>query len=192
MSSELNLQYFTFLNGQIVCAEGMVALVGAILNSQSYIVRASSFLAFVLWTTIIFSGVIIVLNVLNLYKKLIDKFGVIVGQCELVYAGLWLIFYLICAIFSFIPGSNEKNRLGWKWSNESGKIVQVYNSYWSATHSLVHVCGYIEILLFLVDGYLQYKIPRIVTNSTTSEKEMQENEREQEGKSSSTLKKEIA
>ena len=188
MSAELNFAYFNFLNAKIVCAEAIVAVIGAILNSTSnsysHPIRASGFLSFVFWTTVILSVVIVVINVLNIYPKLIGKYGVIVGQCELVYVGLWVIFYAICALFSLIAGSNEKN-LG-VWNNETSKREF---SYWSSSTTVVHVCCFIEIILFLVDGYLQYKIPRIVSSTTTKKPEEQGKTTEQQGISWSTLEK---
>jgi len=195
MSSDLNFAYFKFLNAKIVCAKAIVAVLGAILNSTansySHPIRASGFLSFVFWTTVILSLVIIVFNVLNIYPKLIEKYGVIVGQCELVYVGLWLIFYAICAIFSFIPGSQEKTLGKYVWNPTTNTGTYEFE-YWSSSATVVHVCGFIEILLFLVDGYLQYKFPRIVSGTNTNKPKEQGNTNEQQGTSGATLEQETA
>ena len=191
MSSDLNFAYFKFINAKIVCTEAVVAVIGAILNSTtndySHPIRATGFLSFVFWTTVILSLVIIVINVLNIYPKLIDKYGVIVGQCELVYVGLWLIFYAICALFSFVPGSQEKTGYLGTWNQVTMK--REFN-YWSTSATLLHVCGFVEIPLFLVDGFLQYKFPRIVAGTTTNKPKEEGNTTDQQGTSWSTFEQE--
>ena len=91
----------------------------------------SGFLAFSLWSTLTVSGAILLLNILNVYQLLHAKFSFLV-KVELGYVAVWALFYLIATIISFIPTL---------WT--IGAII-----------------GYIELALFLMDGFLHFRVHR--------------------------------
>lgn len=132
MAFEFNLAYLkTETRAKIIAAEAVFGLLGGIINS----VYSSPFLGFALWTTMMLSGAIIVLNVCNLYEKIYAKFGNLMVQVEQIYIGLWIIFYAINAVLSFI--------------------------FWNGSY----IIGYIELVLFIADGYFHYKTPRFSSDT---------------------------
>ena len=174
MSSKLNFSYFKYFNAKISTAKIIIAIVAGVLNARyntrvgisnirscKYAIFYGYFLSFLFWTTMLISGIIIVMNLMNIYQKLVEVYGLIVGKCELVYTGLWIIFYVVCTILTFIPDSYETLRC---LKFEESKLVQVDLDNWRTPQIVVHICGFIQLLLFLIDGYLQYKFPRVISN----------------------------
>ena len=133
-----NLAYFKSKRAKIVCAETVLALLGGILNA-THRCKGDVFLGFMFWTTFIISGAFMFLNVFGAWEKLVEKyayqvFNVTVHDTEkwfnVLYVGSRIFFYIICAIISFFP------------------------LYWS----IAYIVGYIELLLFFVEGYILYKM----------------------------------
>ena len=91
----------------------------------------SEFLAYCFWTTLILSGALLLLNALNVYPFLQAKFSLL-AKVELGYVAVWALFYVIAAIISFVP------------------------TFWSAGA----VFGYLELALFLLDGFLIIRMHR--------------------------------
>ena len=130
MAFEFNLDYVkTNTRAKVIVAEAAVALLGGIINSF-WGGMAGPFLSFVFWTTLIISGLIVVLNICKVYQILFVKFGTAFVQAEQIYIGVWAIFYCISTIVSFF---------GWGASN---------------------LFAYVELALFIVDGYCHLKMPR--------------------------------
>ena len=130
MSFELNLDYLhTNTCGQIFAVEAIFGLLGGIINIFS-IGRATGLLAFTFWTTLFISGNIVLLTICNVYEKIHAKLGNLLVQLEQCYIGLWIIFYGIATILTFI---------GW---------------------GLSALVAYIELMLFIVNAYFHYKSPR--------------------------------
>ena len=135
MAFELNLTYLkTNTRAKIIAAEAVFGLLGGIINS----VYGGAFLGFALWTTMILSGAIILLNVAKLYELMYLKLGTLMVQGEIVYIGLWIIFYAINTILSFIP------------------------HFWNGSY----VIGYFELVLFIADGYFHHKTPRFTSDTS--------------------------
>ena len=139
-SFEFNLDYIkTNTRAKIITAEAACALLGGILAPvESLGGTAGPFLSFVFWTTFLISGLIVLLNICNVYEKIYLKFGNVVVQSEQIYIGVWAVFYAIATIVSFF---------GWGASN---------------------LIAYVEIILFIVDGYFHYKNPRFASDSPES------------------------
>ena len=127
MAFQLNLDYFRSNRGMITTAETLFGLIGGIITAAI----PSEFLAFCFWTTLIFSGALLLLNALNMYQFLQSKFSLL-PKVELGYVAVWALFYLIAAIISFVP------------------------TFWSAGV----VFGYLELALFLLDGFLIIRMHR--------------------------------
>ena len=135
MAFEFNLVYIkTNTRAKIIAAEAAFALLGGIMNAVS----GGTFLGLALWTTFFISGSIVVLNICNVYEKIYARFGTLVVQCEQIYIGVWVIFYAINAILSWIP-------LMWGFA---------------------YLIGYLELGLFIFDGYLHHTKPRYSSETT--------------------------
>ena len=137
MAFEFNLVYIkTNTRAKIIAAEAAFALLGGIMNAVS--VSSGTFLGLALWTTFFISGSIVVLNICNVYEKIYARFGTLVVQCEQIYIGVWAIFYAINAILSWIP-------MMWGFA---------------------YLIGYLELGLFVFDGYLHHTKPRYSSENT--------------------------
>jgi len=130
MAFEFNLDYIkSDTRAKIITAEAAIALLGGIVNCFKFGI-GGGFLSFVFWTTLIISGLIVVLNICKVYQLLFLKFGNALVQGEQIYIGVWALFYGIATIVSFF---------GWGGSD---------------------LFVYIELGLFIADGYFHYKKPR--------------------------------
>lgn len=127
MVFQLNLDYIRSNRGMIITAQTAFALIGGIITAVQY----SALLSFNFWSTLIVSGAVLLLNLLNAYQALHAKFSFLV-KVELGYVGLWALLYLVATIISFIP-------LSWT----VGAII-----------------GYVEFALFLLDGFLHFRVYR--------------------------------
>ena len=125
MGIPLNIDYVRSSRGLILTAELAVGFIGGIIA----VVYSDHFLSFCLWTTILISGIMLVLNILKAYRTLHDKFAFLIFV-ELGYVAVWALLYVVAAIVSAVPGS------------------------WNAAA----VFGYIELTLFILDGYLYFRI----------------------------------
>ena len=103
----------------------------ALLGGLINTVSGGKFLGFALWTTVFISGSIVVLDICNMYENLYGGFGTLVVQCEQIYIGVSILFYAINAILSGIH-------------------------IWG----LAYLIGYLELGLFVLDGYLHHTKPR--------------------------------
>ena len=138
MSFELNLTYIrTNTRGKIIAAEAAFGLLGGIINIV-WGGLAGPLLGFTFWTTLIISGNIVLLTTCNVYEKIYAKIGNLLVQLEQCYIGLWILFYAISTILSFI------------------------------TWGLSNLVAYIELVLFIVDGYFHYKSPRFTADAEQS------------------------
>ena len=108
-------------------AEAIFGLVGGVITSIYY----DLFWQIVFWSTLIVSGTILLLNLLNAYQPLRTKASFL-GTMEFGYVVLWALLYLIGTIISFIP------------------------KFWMVGA----VIGYIEGVLFLLDGVLHFRVYR--------------------------------
>ena len=90
------------------------------------------------------SGLIVMLNICKVYEMLYAKFGNAFVQGEQIYIGVWAIFYCISTIVSFF---------GWGASN---------------------LFAYIELGLFIVDGYCYLRMPRFSSGGAQSLPDQQE------------------
>ena len=86
----------------------------------------------------IISGLVVLLNICQVYEKLYARFGQVVVQGEQIYIGVSAVFYGIETIISFFS-----------WG--AGNLI-----------------AYIELVLFIVDGYLHYKMPRYSSDTSKS------------------------
>ena len=125
MGVQLNIDYIRSSRGLILTAELAFGFIGGIIA----VVYSDHFLSFCLWSTILISGIMLVLNVLKAYRTLHDKFSFLIFV-ELGYIAMWVLFYVVAAIITAVPGS------------------------WNAGS----VFGYIELVLFILDGYLYFRI----------------------------------
>ena len=101
MAFEFNLDYIkTDTRAKIITAEAAVALLGGIINFFKGGI-AAGFLSFVFWTTLMISGLVVVLNICKVYQLLFVKFGNALVQGEIIYIGLYTLFYGIGSIISF-------------------------------------------------------------------------------------------
>ena len=130
MAFEFNLDYIkTDTRAKIITAEAAVALLGGIINFFKGGI-AAGFLSFVFWTTLIVSGLIVVLNICKVYQLLFVRFGNALVQGEIIYIGLYTLFYGIGSIISLF---------GWGASN---------------------LFAYVELGLFIADAFFHIKRPR--------------------------------
>ena len=144
MAFEFNLDYVkTDTRAKVIAAEAAVGLLGGIINSF-WGGMAGPFLSFVFWTTLMISGLIVMLNICKVYEMLYAKFGNAFVQGEQIYIGVWAIFYCISTIVSFF---------GWGASN---------------------LFAYIELGLFIVDGYCYLRMPRFSSGGAQSLPDQQE------------------
>ena len=132
-----NIDYLKSQRGKITCAETAFALIGGVLNA-THKCKGDIFLGFVFWMTFITSGTVFFLNLFGLWKKLMERHGY-----EIIYGKLYdlekwfnilnvcsrIFSYGICAFISFFP------------------------LYWS----VANIVGYIEMLLFSMEGWILYK-----------------------------------
>ena len=124
MSYELNLEFLWNNDiAKIIAAEAAFALLGCVINGV-WGGLAKGLLAFTFCSTMVISGSMILLNVVNLYEKLHKRFGNLLIQIEGCYIWIWGFFYFVSAIGGFI-----------KW--DLGNLV-----------------GYVELLLFIGHGIL--------------------------------------
>ena len=140
MAFEFNLHYIkTNTRAKVIAAEAACALLGGILNSIPFLGGlAGPFLSFVFWTTMIISGLVVLLNICQVYEKLYARFGQVVVQSEQIYIGVWGLFYVIATFISFFA-----------WG--AGNLI-----------------AYVEVVLFIIDGYLHYKMPRYSSDASNS------------------------
>ena len=140
MAFEFNLHYIkTNTRAKVITAEAACALLGGILNSIPWLGGlAGPFLSFAFWTTMLISGLVVLLNICQVYEKLYARFGQVVVQIEVIYVGVWAVFYGIATIISFFS-----------WG--AGNLI-----------------AYIELVLFIVDGYLLHKMPRYSSDTSQS------------------------
>ena len=116
----------------VLMAEAAFGFVGGIIavlsNSPEAASHTNHFWPFCLWSTFIISGGMFLLNILNTYQDLHAKFVFLVFV-ELGYVAVWALFYVIAAIISFVPG------------------------WWS----MPAIIGYVELALFLLDGFFHFQ-----------------------------------
>ena len=122
-----NLDYLSSNRGMVITAEAALAVIGSIVGA----VFQSGFLAFCLWSTLIISGALLLLNILNVYQLLQAKFSHL-AKVELGYVAVWALFYLISTIISFVP------------------------TFWTPDA----IIGYVEFALFLLDGFFHFRMYR--------------------------------
>ena len=135
MPFELNLDYLrTDKRANVMALETVFGLLGGIVNAFDGGI-AQVLLVWTFWTTFIISGNLILFTVCNVYEKIYAKLGNLLIQLEMCYIGLWIIFYAISTVLSFIQ---------WGGSN---------------------LVAYIELVIFIFDAYLYYKKPRFTPSS---------------------------
>jgi hypothetical protein len=59
------------------------------------------FMSFLLWSTFFLSGILVLLNVLNVYQALKMKLSFLV-YVEFLYVAIWSALYFLAAIMSFV------------------------------------------------------------------------------------------
>ena len=144
MAFEFNLDYVkTDTRAKVIAAEAAVGLLGGIINSF-WGGMAGPFLSFVFWTTLMISGLIVMLNICKVYEMLYAKLGSALVQGEIIYIVVWAIFYCISTIVSFF---------GWGASN---------------------LFAYVELGLFIFDGYCYNRMPRFSSSGAQNLPDQQE------------------
>jgi len=128
MVFQLNVDYIRSNRGMLVTAEAVLGCVGGIICAVS---SWSGYMSFVMWTTVMISGTLVLLNVLNTYQALHAKFPILT-KVEFGYVAIWTLFYAIGTIISFVP------------------------TFWS----IFYIIGYVELALFLLDGFLHFRVFR--------------------------------
>ena len=124
MVIQLNLDYVRSYRGMIVIAETAFGLIGALVT----IAAGSDFWSLVFWSTLIVSGTILSLNIVNTCQALHVQFSFLT-KVEFGYVAVWALLYLIGTIISFVP------------------------TFWTG----VAVIGYVELAIFLLDGFLHFR-----------------------------------
>jgi len=97
MVFQLNTDYVRSNRGMLVSAETVLGAVGGLIASVMFY----GFMSFLLWSTFFISGLIVLLNVLNVYQALKMKLSFLI-YVEFGYVAIWGGLYIVAAIMSFV------------------------------------------------------------------------------------------
>ena len=92
------------------------------------IIAGTDFWSLVFWSTLTISGTILSLNIVNTCQALHAQYSFL-AKVEFGYVAVWALLYLIGTIISVVP------------------------TFWNG----VAVIGYVELAIFLLDGFLQFR-----------------------------------
>lgn len=96
MGVEWNTNFMRTMPGMVMAGQVVLALIGAIIS----LITSTALHAFAFWSTLIISGVFLLLHICNLMQTIEAKFPLIT-RVQLGYVGVWTILYIIVSIVSF-------------------------------------------------------------------------------------------
>ena len=109
MAFQCDLVYVRTSNrAKILVAEACFGLLGGIINAF-WGGLAAGLLTFLFWSTLVLSGLLVLLHICNIYDRVQERLGAALWrQIEISYIGGWILLYLMATILSFINfgGSN--------------------------------------------------------------------------------------